>query len=181
MENKSCRVCKESKPLIEFVKRPDRVGAYRNACIECHKESVRAYYHNNKQSRSEYNKAWRGSNKDLIKSKSKTYYKSKKEDILAYAKDWRVANQDKVRNYGATRRASKMLACPSWLFESQKAEIESFYSLAKDCEIVSGQTYHVDHIIPLQGKNVCGLHVPWNLQVLPSDVNLSKNNNYNGW
>ena len=56
--------------------------------------------------------------------------------------------------------------------------IESYYWLAQDLFKVSGQTYHVDQIVPLQGRHVCGLHVPWNLQVLPSDINISKSNGY---
>ena len=62
------------------------------------------------------------------------------------------------------------------LTEQQKLEIENYYWLAQDLRATSGENYHVDHIIPLRGKNVCGLHVPWNLQVLPSDINLSKSN-----
>ena len=181
MTSKSCRVCKETKVFEDFIKRPDRKNAYRNICKVCHNKSTKAYYHENKESRSEYNKAWREDNKDDIKAKSKAYYKENKDSVLNYTKTWRSENKEKVLAYGANRRAVRLQACPPWLTSAHKIEIESFYFLAKDCEAISGQNYHVDHIVPLQGKGVCGLHVPWNLQILPSDINLSKHNNYNGW
>jgi hypothetical protein len=80
-------------------------------------------------------------------------------------------------HHQAKRRAVKLNATPSWLSDSQKEEILNLYWLAQDLRVVTGGDYHVDHIVPIQGKTVCGLHVPWNLQILPADVNFAKGNN----
>lgn len=68
-------------------------------------------------------------------------------------------------------------ATPKWLSKEHKQQIADTYELMRDCRSVTGEDYHVDHIVPLKGENICGLHVPWNLQVLPGYVNISKSNN----
>lgn len=68
-------------------------------------------------------------------------------------------------------------AIPPWLTEAQKQEIADLYWLSRDACLTTGERYEVDHIIPLIGKDICGLHVPWNLQVLPADLNRKKSNN----
>jgi 5-methylcytosine-specific restriction endonuclease McrA len=78
-----------------------------------------------------------------------------------------MSRKDRIKN-----------ATPVWLNQTQIKEIEHYHWLARDLEIVSGEKYHVDHIVPIKGKLVCGLHVPWNLQILPSDINLSKGNRF---
>ena len=82
------------------------------------------------------------------------------------------------RRRSALRSKRTRNATPNWLTPEQRKEIADIYEHMRDCRAVTGEEYHVDHIVPLKGKNVCGLHVPWNLQVLPSDVNVSKSNRF---
>lgn len=81
----------------------------------------------------------------------------------------------KKRNRVMRDRRSKK-ATPKWLTPEQRKQIVDIYEHMRDCRVVTGEDYHVDHIVPLRGENVCGLHVPWNLQVLPASVNMAKSN-----
>jgi hypothetical protein len=74
------------------------------------------------------------------------------------------------------RRASEYMATPDWLTKDQKREIALFYKQAKTQSDFHETEFHVDHIEPLNGKTSCGLHVPWNLQVLPATENMKKGN-----
>jgi len=74
----------------------------------------------------------------------------------------------------AKRRATKKHAKPQWLSREQEQKMLSYYSEARKKSKETGIDYQVDHIVPLQGKNVCGLHVPWNLQVITADDNRRK-------
>ena len=93
-------------------------------------------------------------------------------------REWSRNNPSSGRAKTARRRAYNLKATPLWLTDNHYNQIKDFYAHAKDCEVISGEYYHVDHIVPLKGKMVCGLHVPWNLQVLPSDINIRKSNIY---
>lgn len=89
-----------------------------------------------------------------------------REDSQKYIR----SNRDKYNSYLAKYRASKLQAAPAWLTKEQLATMRALYAEAKKMGL------EVDHIIPLQGVNVCGLHVPWNLQLLTRQQNASKSN-----
>lgn len=72
------------------------------------------------------------------------------------------------------RRKALVDACPAWLSEDEHAEIEAIYVEARRITAETGVPHQVDHIVPLRGKTVCGLHVPWNLQVLTAIQNRAK-------
>lgn len=74
------------------------------------------------------------------------------------------------------RRAAQMQRTPPWINQAHLAEVEGLHQFAKIMERITGQKYHVDHVEPLQGGDVSGLHVPWNLQVLPARDNIAKGN-----
>lgn len=85
---------------------------------------------------------------------------------------WRKENPDKLHEMSARRRAAQLNSIPSWLSKEQLEEISKIYKEAQE----DGLT--VDHKIPLQGNGVCGLHVPWNMQLMTLEDNTSKYNNY---
>ena len=87
--------------------------------------------------------------------------------------NWRKNNQEKVNAVDARRRAAKANAVPSW---ANHFFINEIYHLARLRTKHTGFKWHVDHIVPLTSKRVCGLHVEHNLQVIPASVNQSKNN-----
>ena len=77
----------------------------------------------------------------------------------------------------ANYRSAKDSRQPNWLSRVDLLEMESAYAYCAALRKV-GLDYHVDHIVPLRGRTVSGLHVPWNLQVIPGSQNTSKSNRF---
>lgn len=88
------------------------------------------------------------------------------------------AYPDQARARVVMRRTRKIRATPPWLTAADLAEIQRHYFLADLLTKTTGLKWHVDHQIPLRGRGVCGLHVPWNLQVLTAKENIKKGNRY---
>lgn len=128
-----------------------------------------ARYQKNKELHSIKSKKYARDNAEKIKQNKRAWRKRNMEKILADNKKWQSENKDKFRYYCAKRHANKMRAMPSWLTTAQTEEIKLIYATCPD-------GWQVDHVVPLQGTEVCGLHVPWNLQHLPATENRKKGN-----
>ena len=99
----------------------------------------------------------------------------KEKEPLSYKEKRHLANTKKKK-----RRLAETLATPKWLTKEQKEQIEWVYNHMRDCRAVTGELYEVNHIVPLRGENICGLHVPWNLEVLPRYINSAIGNRFDG-
>jgi hypothetical protein len=172
---KICSKCKKEKQCSDFYKNKARYDGFCNYCKECdkkkpvNKEKARARY--KKWCESEYSrnyhKKYYQENKEIYVERNRRWYG---ENTERYRELWRKTTKRKTwrlkhKAQQAKRRAKKLNAT----LPGYDAEIKEIY---KNCP----DGYHVDHMIPLVNKNVCGLHVPWNLQYLPAEENLRKSN-----
>jgi 5-methylcytosine-specific restriction endonuclease McrA len=112
-------------------------------------------------------------NKELVKLRALS---RKPEDLIKYRKTWAKNNPEMHKANIKHRRAKHKQATPKWLTQEQKTAIKRFYLDAMAATRITGTFYVVDHIIPLRGKLVSGLHVPWNLAVITREENRTKSN-----
>ena len=162
---KHCPSCKETKPSSKFSKSSKRYDGLQSHCKFCRSERRKADYLKNKDREIELSKVWTKNNPEAVKAKTVKHRQSEHGSAYYNAKN-------------AKHRARKLSATPEWLTPEDHNDIKAMYLLAKKFEGLCGIKYHVDHIVPLKGENVCGLHVPWNLQLLPASINISKSNKY---
>lgn len=108
--------------------------------------------------------------------KKDTWYFKNKEHCKEYQRIYRKNSSHIFRAKDHAYRARKLKALPKWLTADMKKQMTRIYLYCRYTSIYHGSFYSVDHIIPLKGDNVCGLHVPWNLQIVPSDYNIKKGN-----
>lgn len=150
---RQCNTCKEIKPIKEFSirtkTRPDG-STYITTPSSC---------------------------KVCRNKKAFKYRKENQEVIRAYRKSPKRKADNKMRQKIKEIRKSHP-AVPNWLTLEQKKEIRKLHLKQKHMRDTKNKEYHIDHIVPLNGETVCGLHVPWNLQLIPEKENLSKSNNW---
>ena len=159
---------------------------------EARKAWQKAYAQRNREKAYQRVKEWRAANPDKKAEQHKRYAARYPEKIVKRTQEWKKRHPEraaesskKTRQKHAARvlankakyRAVKLQATPNWLNKGHWFEIGCVY-LYRDALKRVGLDYHVDHIVPLQGKTVSGLHVPENLQVIPAKQNRLKNNHY---
>jgi len=176
--SKVCKDCLEEKELSGFYNQKGCKFGVANICKLCTGARAKAWRLQNPEKYKKQREKHYRKNKKRLNLISKKYYEDNKERLQSINRDWKKLNKDSVASSVRLRKKKVRSATPSWLTKEHKQEIQQFYWLAQDLKTVTGESYHVDHIVPLKGENVCGLHVPWNLQVLPADINLSKGNKY---
>jgi hypothetical protein len=137
---------------------------YREENPEKSREYHRKLLRENPEKSREYRRKWKQENRDKYKECQRSYYQK---------------NREKGAAKTAKRKAAKLQRTPCWLTEDDLFMIKEAYALAKLREKVTGFKWHVDHIVPLQGNIVSGMHVPNNLQVIPGATNCSKHNKWN--
>ena len=129
-----------------------------------------------KRDRKAYKAAYDAANKDKIAAYDAARYAANKDKIAAHV----AANQ----NVGGPGHTKKMAhsrayqACRRFISSDDKPKVEAYYEQAIRLSKETKVKYEVDHIVPLQGRTICGLHVSWNLQILTQSENSRKSNKF---
>lgn len=159
---KFCPKCEKTLDFSFFYKNKGRSDGYQGYCKECKKKRDRQYDAEHREKVNAYARELRNKNKNYLLHLKK--YREKAKPIRA-----------KIQ---MRRKAAKLLRIPIWLTDFDLLKIKCYYQVAAMYSKESGFDWHVDHVIPLQGKNVSGLHVPSNLKIIPAIENMRKSNHY---
>jgi hypothetical protein len=207
VDQKNCGVCKVNKSAVDFNKHKISKDGLKNECKTCERLYTAKWRKDNKEYKRLKDKEWRENNPERCKANSKNWAQrnkarikinqtrwneENKDHVIASKREWSNKNRDhiKARNrrwlvnnrakFNANikkRKCMKLNATPPWYY-LVKYEVEAVYAEAKRLEEVTGIPHHVDHIVPLQHKLVCGLHVPCNLRPIPAIDNMRKHNTF---
>ncbi len=146
-------------------KNPDRFRANQKRYKDKNRKEIRKkgleYYHNNRERQLALSKKRRDENPEKEHKRCKKY---------------RQENKGTINTKTARRRAAQLQRTPSWLTEEHLKQIKDVYNEAARLTKETGVAHEVDHVFPLQGDDISGLHVPWNLQILQKPVHVFKGN-----
>ena len=187
---KLCKTCGITKPPTEFHIRSGRPGGLTPACKLCKAIKAAGYRERNRDAVQARSRNWHEGNKERSTANTKAWqsnnaaahvatraaYRAANAEAMSHGwKVWAANNKHLIRANRAKRRASIKSAIPPW---ADKKAIREIYAEAVRKSEATGIEHHVDHIVPLQHSDVCGLHVHFNLRVIPKRENQKK---YNKW
>jgi hypothetical protein len=182
VDSKRCSKCAESKPLDQFNKERSKLRAY---CKACHSRGVVQWQRDNPEKAKAKHLKWRRANgiaapqpampRDEYaerRRQSRRKWEAANPDKMQQARaQWAEANPERLRAIVRHRQAKKAQRTPAW---ADREAMVAFYAEAKRLTDITGTKHEVDHIVPLNGENVCGLHWEGNLQVLTKAENRRK-------
>ena len=192
---RTCTKCGQEKDVSAFVERSgERTGEYYSDCKPCRAialkewrkrnpsllaEQYKRHYRNCAAEKIKKVTEWRRANPERHRLTMAAWVAKNKdwlpEMYRINSRRWAKANPHKVRSYSAKYRTQSKAAMPKW---ANPFFIFEIYDLARRRTLVTGVEWVVDHIVPLQSKLVCGLHVENNLQVIPDVLNARKGNRH---
>ena len=175
-----CSKCHNPKAVEEMCKG-------RTYCKACKNKQMKEWRERNKDHVQQYKRQYAkenpnarkeeyARNPDKHRQRAREWYADNAEVCREKTKQHKLANRHLYNAQQAKRRAIKLNATPKWLTEDDLDVIKWLYEMAEYRSKTTNVKHHVDHIIPLQGEEVCGLHAWWNLQVIPAVDNMSKSN-----
>ena len=144
--------------------------------MQCERPRHNQWHKDNPARSKGLRKKWGSENVAHISQYNKRRREEHPEILAASFRAWADKNRPKLAAKQRAREVTRMGAMPAWLDDTYKAQIEEIYETAALRSKETGIKYHVDHIFPLDGKIVSGLHVPWNLQILEATKNAAKKN-----
>ena len=177
-DSATCIGCNETKPAKEFSKSTTKKNGLSSYCKDCDSIATSEWQKKFPEKSNEKGRAWYEANREKAIKQKKVYRDANKGKEAKRGKEWREKFPEKVAAKAAKRRAAMLERIPSWSDAEEKIAIDKVYENCSLMSILTGVPHEVDHVIPLQGEYVSGLHHSTNLAVISADENRSKSNKW---
>ena len=193
----ACKQCDNASHKKYREENRDKVSARQKKHYEENRDKYLArqnkYNAENRDEKAVYDKKYREENFDKYSARVKKYYEDNRAKYLARQNKYNAENRDEIaarkKKYredypekkaaaDAKRRAAQLERIPSWSDKSDLKAIRKIYARCKRINKLTGIPHEVDHVIPMQGENISGLHHSTNLAIIPAALNRSKKNKW---